>query len=244
MDNPDWLLLVNRDGVVEAVDGGAPIRWIFRRFETCDGLPEEVRIAARALIRELSQPRAGTPLSRRCVPPAGPRAPSFTLIAVEAILVRPAEIDLDPFVRRALDPLARQAEAAAVSLRIEVGADVPQRAVIDAPKIAWALTALVGNALRYVRRGFKGPGGHIEVRLSHSAGGRMIGITVADDGTGIPADVQARLMGPSAEGDAVGVSLRLVHDVVAAHGGGMVIKSSTAPEDHGTTITLWLPMRG
>ncbi|APR79937.1 Sensory box histidine kinase [Minicystis rosea] len=245
MNSPDWLLMVNRDGVVEAVDGGAPLRWIFRRVEACDGLPEGVLRAARGLVRGLAEPRAGTLIKRVCVPAEGPGAPSFTLLAVEAILLRPSEIEVVPFVRRALDPLAQQALAAAVTLRVEATADTPMQAAIDAPKIAWAVTALVGNALRYVRRGnARMPGGHIGVRLGHSAGRRMISITVEDDGPGMPADVQARLLGPSEEGDATGVSLRLVHEVVAAHGGGMVIKSSSAPDDRGTTITLWLPVRG
>jgi hypothetical protein len=55
--------------------------------------------------------------------------------------------------------------------------------------------------------------------------------------------VGAQLLAPDA-GEAAGVSLRLVHEVVGAHGGGMVIKSSTAPEDRGTAVTLWLPVRG
>jgi len=89
-----------------------------------------------------------------------------------------------------------------VSLRIEA-AGLPPRISVDPAKIAWAVTALVGSALRYVRRGsFTMPGGH------------------------------------------VGVSLQMVHDVVAAHGGGMVIKSSIAPEDRGTVVTLWIPVRG
>ena len=43
-------------------------------------------------------------------------------------------------------------------------------------------------------------------------------------------------------GQAAGIALRLVHDVVAAHGGGMVIKSSTDLGDRGTSVTLWLPV--
>jgi signal transduction histidine kinase len=245
MPVPDWLLLVNRDGLVEAVDGGAPHMWIRRRIDECSGLPEAVRSAARALVRELAQPRVDTLVRRIAIPAERPDAPSYTLLAVEAILVRPTEVVLAPFLHRALEPLARQAEAAAVTLRIEMGTDVPARVAVDAPKISWVVTALVGNALRYVRRGRGGmPGGHIGVRVAHGAPQRMLSITVEDDGPGMEADVQSRLLAPNVDGDATGVSLRLVHDVVAAHGGGMVIKSSSAPEDRGTAVTLWLPVRG
>ncbi len=106
------------------------------------------------------------------------------------------------------------------------------------------MTTLAGNALRYVRHG--GParrGGYVRVSLGASPAKDMVSITVEDDGPGIPANVQARLLA-SDPCEATGVSLRLINDVVAAHGGGMVIKSSTAPEDRGTAVTLWLPVRG
>jgi signal transduction histidine kinase len=244
VEDQDWLLMLNRDGVVEAVDGGAPQRWLYRRIDACAELPEAVRAEARRLVRELAQPRAGTLVRRARVRPERPGAPSFTLLTVEAIVLRPAEVDLEPFLRRALAPLSTQAERAAVALDVEIAPDVPARASLDGAKIAWAVTALVGNALRYVRHGGpRLPGGHIGVRLGHSAAQGMLSLTVEDDGPGMPANVQSRLLSSGAEGDATGVSLQLVHEVVAAHGGGMVIKSSSSPEDRGTTVTLWLPAR-
>lgn len=245
MDNPDWLLMLSRDGIVEAALGGAPPSWIARRIDACNGLPEAVLHAARGLIRDLAQPKAGTLVRRVRVAPEHPGAPSFTLLAVEAILLRPADVELTPLVRRALAPLAEQAEAAAISLRIEVAPDVPARVSVDAAKVAWVVTALVGNALRYVRHGSGTmPGGHISVRLGRSPSSHMLSLTVEDDGPGMPAGVQARLLASNAEGEATGVSLRLVHEIVAGHGGGMVIKSSGAPENRGTTVTIWLPVRG
>ncbi len=83
----------------------------------------------------------------------------------------------------------------------------------------------------------------MSVALAYNAAQRMVSITVEDDGPGISPEVQARLLGADPS-EATGVSLRLVHEVVAAHGGGMVIKSSTAPADRGTAVTLWLPVRG
>ena len=72
----------------------------------------------------------------------------------------------------------------------------------------------------------------------------MINVTVEDDGLGIPHSVRPWLFEPDPEtGRAAGVGLRLVHDIVAAHGGGMVIKSSSEPRERGTAVTLWLPVR-
>jgi two-component system sensor histidine kinase QseC len=245
MPSTDWLLMLNRDGVVEAVDGGAPAGWVARRVEDCAGLPEAVKSAARRLVRDVAQPLAGTLVRRERVDPEAPGAPSFTLIAVEAIPIRPAEVSLAPLIRRALEPLSQQAAAENVSLELELADEAKLAASIDADKIAWALSALVGNALRYVRRGDGAlPGGNIRVRAGHNAPQRMMNVTVQDDGPGIPASVRPWLLTPHPEtGRTAGVGLRLVHDIVAAHGGGMVIKSSAEPRERGTTVTLWLPAR-
>lgn len=243
--NDDWLLMLNRDGLVEAVDGGAPRSFIARRVDECRGLPDAVVTAARQLVRELSQPSAGSLLRRVRVPPEHPGAPSFTLLSVEAILVRPEEIALGPTLLRWLDPLERQATSAGITLAIELADDLPAQLSLDADKVGWALTTLVGNALRYVRRGGGAmPGGNVRVRASCSAAQRMVSVTVHDDGPGIPTSMRPFLLAPNpATGQAAGVALRLVHEVVAAHGGGMVIKSSTDPDERGTTVTLWLPVR-
>ena len=85
--------------------------------------------------------------------------------------------------------------------------------------------------------------GRVDVHVAEHPASAMLSVIVQDDGPGIPANIQSRLFGPSPLGEAVGVSLSLVHEIMTAHGGGMVIKSSTAKDDHGTTITLWLPLR-
>ena len=245
MEETDWLLMLSRDGTVEAVDGGAPARWVSRRADECAGLPEEVHRAARKLLRDLAQPLSGTLLRRVRIRAEGPGSPSFTLLAVEAIPIRPAEVLLAPLIRRALEPLGRQAAAELVSLQLDLAAEEDLQVSIDEDKLAWALGALVGNALRYVRRG-DGilPGGNVRVRVAHSASPRMVNITVQDDGPGIPASVRPWLLQPDPKtGRTAGIGLRLVHEIVAAHGGGMVIKSSAEPSARGTAVTVWLPVR-
>jgi signal transduction histidine kinase len=246
MESADWLLLVNKDGILEAVEGGAPLRWVHRRVDACPELPESVRRAARGLVQELSAPAASALVRRVRVDPEGPGAPSFTLLAVEAIFLRPAEVAFESLLRGALEPLLRQAESAGVSLRIESTGDFPDRLSIDADKVTWSVTTLVGNALRYVLRGDGGavPGGNVIVRLAHAHGAsRMVSVTVEDDGPGIPASVRPWLLTPHPEtGRTAGVSLRLIQEIMTAHGGAMIVKSSTAPEERGTVITLWLPV--
>ena len=244
MNDADWLIMLGGDGVVTAVEGGAPPSWIRRQIEDCAGMPEAVRTAARGFVRALARPLSSSVVRRLRVAPEAIGAPSFTLLAVEAIPLRPVQVSLDALIRRALQPLSVQADSARVTLRIETGDDLPQRIAIDGEKIAWAITVLVGNALRHVRRGTASmPGGQIIVRLAHKAAQRMIGLHVEDDGEGMPATVRRWLLEEDPEtGQATGTALRLVHDVVAAHGGGMVIKSSADLGDRGTSVTLWLPV--
>jgi signal transduction histidine kinase len=245
MNTTDWLLLLTRDGAVEAIDGGAPPTWVGRRLDDCSGVPDAVRAAARRLVRDTTQPLARSVLRRERVDPESPAGPSFTLIVVEAIPIRPADVRLDALVRRALEPLMQQASAEGVALELDLAAAADLIAAVDADKIAWALSSVVGNALRYVRRGAGAlPGGNIRVHTAHNAARRMINVTVEDDGPGIPSSVRPWLLEPDPEtGRAAGVGLRLVHDIVAAHGGGMVIKSSSEPRERGTAVTLWLPVR-
>lgn len=245
MAGPDWLLLLGTDGMVEAVGGGAPGSWVSRPVDACAGLPEEVKSAARKLRAELPVPLPRGIVGRARVEPRDPGAPAYTLITVGAILLRPTEVALEPRLRRALAPLSRQAEVLGVSLRITIAADLPAQVAVDAAKIAWAVTTLVGNALRYVRRGsLTRPGGHIRVVLAHDAAQSGVSITIEDDGPGIPAEVREQLQASSPDDDeAPGVSLSLVRDVVAAHGGSMAIESSSDPSEHGTKVTLRLPAR-
>src|SRR5262249_45580109 len=88
------------------------------------------------------------------------------------------------------------------------------------------------------------PGGNIEVRVGFETAQSRMSIVVHDDGWGIPEGVRPWLLTPNpGTGRAAGVSLRIVHDIVAAHGGDMNIESSTRRRDHGTTVTLAIPSR-
>lgn len=236
--------MLSREGIVEAVDGGAPASWMARRVDDCAGLPDTAKAAARKLVREIVGPLSSTLVRRARVGPAHAGAPSFTLISVGAIPIRPEALALAPLLRRALDPLVQQAARDFVALRLDLPEDTGEISV-DADKIAWAVTALVGTAVRYVRRGDEAmPGGNVILRVAHNGPQRMLSITVHDDGPGIPASVRPWLLAPNPDtGRVAGVALRLVHDIVAAHGGGMIIKSSIEPSERGTTVTLWLPVR-
>ncbi len=122
---------------------------------------------------------------------------------------------------------------------VEVAADVPGGlvALADAPRVQHVLTNLLANALRFTERG-----GHIAV--SARLAGERVEITVADDGDGIPPDVQGRIFdrfvqapGAKAEGGS-GLGLAICREIVEAHGGTIHVVSAPG---QGAAFTFTLP---
>jgi signal transduction histidine kinase len=68
-------------------------------------------------------------------------------------------------------------------------------------------------------------------------------LEVEDDGPGIPKEIFERLFqrAPGAP-HATGLALTVVRDVVSAHGGAMDVHTSLDPADHGTTVTIRIPL--
>ena len=158
----------------------------------------------------------------------------------DAILLHRKLTDLPALLRGTVETLREQASALDVALSVEAPADLP-RAEVDPEKIAWAVATLVGNALRYVRRGTRlRPGGVIHVRIGTEVG--AVVIAVEDDGPGIPPEKVGRLFERGAGvTHGTGLGLMLIQDVVTAHGGSIDVKSRFGTLDSGTTVTLRLP---
>lgn len=236
MSRQDWLVLLIADGTVAGVEGGAPTDWISRTFDACHGMPDRVREAARSLLANHAQRRRQTCTRAARVAPVAADEPAFMLVAIEAIPLRPEEVAIGPLLLDTIQPLLAQAERAGASVSLQCAPDLPSWVALDPEKIAWAITTLVGSALRYA------PGGTVAVHVTHSARERVLRISVRDDGPGIPGSIQQWLVAPNPEtGRPTGVALRMIHEVATAHGGGMVLKSSTGLGQRGTEITLCLP---
>jgi signal transduction histidine kinase len=163
----------------------------------------------------------------------------------KAILVRFEDADIAALLRSSLAPLIDQAKEQQIELRVETLGDVPKLA-IDPEKLAWGVATLVGNALRYVRRGSSvRAGGSVLVHIEHDEEAKEIAIAVQDDGPGIPKEklpylFERRNGAPHAEG----LALSLVRDIVAAHGGRIDVEcgaSSDEAHERGTSITIRLP---
>jgi signal transduction histidine kinase len=226
------------DGTVLAALGGAPIAWLRVRLQDHESAPIAVRDAARKVMSDLhrtDQSAAATTISTG--------GSTLHVIAIAALPIRKMSIDFRGLLPPTMAVLRRQAEAIDGSLTLTIADDVPAQLTLDAEKVAWAVTTLVGNALRYIRSGTRRmPGGAIAVEMSHDAAANEVTISVQDDGPGIPADKVAHLFDRNGRPQG-GLALLLVRDIVVAHGGRCDVQSRTEAFDHGTTVRLTLPVR-
>jgi signal transduction histidine kinase len=163
----------------------------------------------------------------------------------EGIPLHRTPTDLHALLSSTMEVLRRQAREMDVDLRIEAAEDVPPDALIDGEKIAWAVTTLVGNGLRYVRHGTRRmPGGSIVVTTKLDAAENALLVSVEDDGPGIAPEKLPLLFKREVGGaHSTGLALMLIRDVVEAHGGTIDVKSSAAGADHGTAIVIRLPLK-
>jgi signal transduction histidine kinase len=238
---PSAQIIVGPDGTILAVTGQLPPGLVDVRLEDCQGLSPNIRDAGRALLDELR--RSADRMVTRTLVLDGGRA--LQLIAIEALAIRRTSTDVRALLASKLGVIASQAADADVTLNVETAAGVPPALEVDPEKIAWAVTTLVGNALRYMRPGSRRTrGGTIGVRAGFDPARSELGIEVQDDGPGVQAETVARLFsrdGLNVRG--AGLALLLIADVCAAHGGTVDVHSSTGASDHGTTVRMTFATR-
>jgi len=109
-----------------------------------------------------------------------------------------------------------------VDLTLDVKPDLPL-VRLDVTQITWVLSNLVSNALRYVAKG-----GHIA--LQAHALGRLVKVSVKDDGPGIPQEYQSKIFQKfvqiqGREPGGTGLGLAICKGIVRAHGGSIWVES-------------------
>lgn len=235
-------IVIGSDGTVLAATGQLAPGLVDVRLEDCLGLSREIREAGKALLQQLR--RSGNRVVIQAVAFDG-ESRTVQLVAIEAVAIRRTATDVRELLASKLAMLSSQATEVDVTLSVVVAADVPAVVHLDAEKVAWAVTTLVGNALRYVRSGSRRmPGGTINVRVGFDPTSSQVMIEVEDDGPGIQADTITRLFrrdGLNVRG--AGLALLLMSDICAAHGGTVDVHSNTDASEHGTTIRLTFPTR-
>jgi signal transduction histidine kinase len=231
-------VVIGADGEVHAVHGTLPDGLLDRPLAACSALPAAVRAAGAGLLQRLRSERG-----RSAAEAIADGHRVIHVLAVDSVVIRRRATNLRELLPSKLAVLVSQADGAGVRLTIDVAENVPDVVTIDAEKISWGVTTLVGNALRYVQAPSRRLGGRvITVRATFDRAAGVVAIVIADDGPGIPADTVGRLFaGDGLNVRGAGLSLLLVKDVMAAHGGGVDVRSRTGADDHGTAIELTFP---
>ncbi len=117
--------------------------------------------------------------------------------------------------------------------------------VVDRDAIVEAIVNLLQNAVKYTAP-------PRQIRVSARVDGALVGISVSDNGPGIPPaerkrvfekfyQSDARLSSPTGANRGSGLGLSIVRAVVRGHGGRVELDSEI---DRGSTFTLWLPAAG
>jgi two-component system, OmpR family, sensor kinase len=143
-------------------------------------------------------------------------------------------------LRGALEAAVRPLEplASAKNVRLEVGGE-PCDARADPQLLHQALTNLIENAIKYTP-----PGG--QVRATAWRGGGEVGVTVADDGPGVPAEARAHVFdrfyrvdrARGRDGGGSGLGLAICREIAHAHSGRVWVESEAGS---GSAFSLALP---
>jgi signal transduction histidine kinase len=162
----------------------------------------------------------------------GSEVADVELLLVEGLPLRRSHTRVHEVVMRTLDLFGSQAKSNAIDIAIERAEDVPPVVLLDSEKIAWVLSTLVGNALRYARS-------HVAVKVRWDEDASDLVIDVNDDGPGMPPDRARWLFARDPRsGKSAGVALLMVFDIMAAHRGSIGVQRR---EGHGTTFTVRIP---
>jgi NtrC-family two-component system sensor histidine kinase KinB len=138
---------------------------------------------------------------------------------------------------QALAVIRPQTEAKNIELASEFPEDLP-KVTADPNKIVWVLVNLLANAVRHTPEG-----GHIRVRGERLGG--QVHFSVADDGEGVPYDLQSRIFDKfvqvkrDSDIGGSGLGLAICKEVVRAHRGTIWLDSVPG---QGSTFTFTIPV--
>jgi two-component system phosphate regulon sensor histidine kinase PhoR len=141
-------------------------------------------------------------------------------------------VDVREVVERVGSLFAAQARERGVALETSVppGITIPG----DATKLAWAVSNLVANALRYTPAGGR-------IAVGADGDHALVRLTVTDTGAGISPERRDRIFERASGSDTAeigGLGLAIVRDIVQAHGGRVHLDSTVG---QGSRFVLELP---
>jgi heavy metal sensor kinase len=148
----------------------------------------------------------------------------------------PQRVGMREAIEAAVRPLQPLADAK--HLQVDVGGDQCQ-AQADPQRLHQAISNFIENAIKYAH-----PDGHVRVTAWCSE--EEVGVTVADDGPGIPPEACAHIFDRFYRVDGArgrdtggsGLGLAICREIAGAHGGRVAVESD---EGTGSAFTLALP---
>jgi signal transduction histidine kinase len=152
-----------------------------------------------------------------------------------ALQLQKEPTDLATLIGETVASFRAQADAAGVTLEIDIGANLPM-VNIDPARIREVLENLIANALRY-----SSSGGKIGVQSTVKSES-SVAIRVIDTGKGIAADELPHIFDrfyKSRDSRGTGLGLAIAKNLIAMHGGDISAQSEVGK---GTTIQFTLPI--
>jgi heavy metal sensor kinase len=148
----------------------------------------------------------------------------------------PARVEMREAIEAAARPLRPLAHAKHLRLEVDGQSSAAQA---DPQRLHQAITNFIENAIKYAR-----PGGHVQATAWSTS--REVGVTVSDDGPGIPADACAHIFdrfyrvdgSRGRDNGGSGLGLAICREIAGAHGGRVWVESV---EGSGSAFTLALP---
>ena len=148
-------------------------------------------------------------------------------------------VDVETLIESATLPISLRAEQAGVTIDTAVMRNVPD-VNVDPNKMAWAITNLLANAVRYSPRGGS-------VAVNASVNEDQVWISVTDTGKGIAEHNLSRIFdkfvqveeGAMGMGSGTGLGLSIAREITLAHGGRIW---ATSTMGQGSTFTIALPL--
>ena len=154
----------------------------------------------------------------------------------QAIQCRPQKVEA--VIEQTLEFLGPRFQGAKIKVAYAPRPALPL-VMADADQLKQVFQNLLGNAADAM-----GCGGEVRVASSaeRDANGRpMVVVRICDTGPGMPQDVQRRIFEPffTTREKGTGLGLCIAAQVMARHGGSLVLESST---EKGTTFAIWVPV--
>jgi signal transduction histidine kinase len=163
----------------------------------------------------------------------------FSMVEKDQIILHIRPFNLNKLCSELMNRSANYAYQRNIKLRFDYAAE-PVVIDADEEKIAWAITQLLDNAIK-----FTPAGGEAEIRIEVE--GKFARLAVADTGIGIPPEKFGEIFESFHQLDGsstrryggTGLGLSLVKKIIEAHGSVIHV---TSEEDHGSTFTFLLKL--